>query len=201
MVVDRKKINRGNRNRGRADENDCAKHLRGVRFLANTGGPIDVKHDWLGIQTKGGNGILSQSRVFAFLDKAKERRGDKLPCIIVTNHRPLLPSQRIILFDLSDFSEWFFKREAGGEVTGLLSNRDWLGVEHTSGNSIIRQDPVFVGLASARAGSVGQNKLPCVVLYNRRAGKPIQKAIAFLVDEFADWFNLGDLGTGGTGDA
>lgn len=107
-MVDRVKINRGNRNRGREYENDAARILGGKRHLANTGGKEDVKHPVLCIQVKGGVSIVRQDPIITGLESAQAASIDnnKLACNVVYNRRSGKPLQKLIIFDLEEFAAW-----------------------------------------------------------------------------------------------
>lgn len=86
-----RKRNRNNKSRGRADENYVAKRLGGVRHLANTGGPEDVRHPDLVIQVKGGKSviteILRQAMVTAVKGLAMYPGSSKIPAVVTADRK------------------------------------------------------------------------------------------------------------------
>jgi hypothetical protein len=65
----------------------------------------------------------------------------------------------------------------------------WLAVQVKSGLSLVNQI-ILGGLASAQIAAEGVEKLPCVMLYDRRGR--VGRYILFEAEEFARWFKLGE---------
>ena len=99
--------NSRNGKRGAIEERAVAKRLGGKRYLANSGGPVDIKHDWLRIQVKSGLRVLSQKQLDA-LDVVKAGcPKTHLPCAVFSLREGQgKRTRRVIAFDLDDFAEW-----------------------------------------------------------------------------------------------
>jgi hypothetical protein len=65
---------------------------------------------------------------------------------------------------------------------------DFLVIQVKGGLKVIN-NTIRDGLASARAGAAGQNKLPCVAVVDR-SGTRIQRYIVFGLEEWAAWNGL-----------
>ncbi len=70
---------------------------------------------------------------------------------------------------------------------------EWLACQVKSGLNVCN-DILRGGMASAKAAAVGANKLPCVVLIDRKPTR-LGYYIVFELDAFADWNGLvkGDM--------
>ena len=65
---------------------------------------------------------------------------------------------------------------------------DWLAVQVKSGLAVT-SEALRTGMSSAKVAAVGKNKLPCVVLVDRKPTR-LGYYIVFPLDEFAAWYGL-----------
>jgi hypothetical protein len=106
-MTDRTSLNRRNKRYGVAVEKRIAAVLGTERYLANTGGPIDlIPLDGMCIQVKGGATVVSAVMREAF---AKARAGaakHKGLAAVALEDRRGSPHKRYICFELEEWAAW-----------------------------------------------------------------------------------------------
>lgn len=104
--MDRRRVGKRNKARGKRDELLAAKALGGARFPADSGGPVDVETDLLAVQVKGSQTVPSD-RQLAALDSARGgAKGNQVGCAVFVRHQGVGREMRaVIMFDLHEFAE------------------------------------------------------------------------------------------------
>ena len=98
---------RASKSRSKQDERDIARFLGGQRHLADTGGPEDVKHEWLAIQVKGGKTVITQAIRDGMASAKLAATGrNVLPVVAVVDRRGTR-LDRYLVFDLHQFCAWY----------------------------------------------------------------------------------------------
>ncbi len=104
-MTDAKTRGRRSKQRGKSDERYANKALSGNgRYPADTGGLLDVDHDWLAIQVKGGAQPAKALREGLQQAQAGSPVG-KLPCVVIMD-RSGVGVRRYIAFDLAEYADW-----------------------------------------------------------------------------------------------
>lgn len=110
-MTDRSAIGRNNKARAKGFERDVARILGGKRFLADTGGPLDVEHESLGIQVKSGGSVVTEVAATGLRSaKAGSVGKSLLPCVVLIDRRRRVGegnrNGKYIMFDLEEFAAY-----------------------------------------------------------------------------------------------
>lgn len=120
-MTDRSAIGRNNKSRSKEYEREVARILGGSRFLADTGGKLDVKHESLGIQVKSGKTVVAAIAALGLREAQAGSVGTSLlPCVVLIDRRNRSgegnKNHSYIMFDLKQFAaEHGYGTQEGGD--------------------------------------------------------------------------------------
>lgn len=104
MTVDRQKIGRNNKSRGKLYERRIADIFGATRHKADTGGLEDLEHPVLSIQCKSGTRLVNET-IRTAVDAGRANTSGKLGCaVLVDRSGPRI--REFIVFDAREFAEW-----------------------------------------------------------------------------------------------
>ena len=97
---------RASKRRGAQDERDVARIIGGRRHLADTGGPEDIRHDWLAVQVKGGGAVVTRAMRDGHAQAVTAAGGHhKLAAVVLVDRRGTR-LRRYIAFELQEYANW-----------------------------------------------------------------------------------------------